>query len=393
MDPAAGWISQTLPGPPDAVSAPTALANSASLMNVFFTTSSGQIGNDYWTPAAGWASQTLPGPPDAVSAPTALANSSSLMNVFFTTFPARSATTIGRLGRLDQSDLAGSARRGQRPDGAGELVVADERVLHHLLRPDRQRLLDPSAAGPVRPCRARPTRSAPRAALANSSSLMNVFFTTSSGQIGNDYWTPAAAGPVRPCRARADAVSAPTALANSSSLMNVFFTTSSGQIGNDYWTPRPGGPVRPCPEGSAPNGDRFVLTFRSIPRDDHRSPPITIGCGPVRPDPRIAVRLDDRARQFSANRSRVMYASVRSNFISFTTPLEGSIAYMYLDVKEYLTIGIGNLIDPVALALPLPFVHKSEGTTGVTGGNPVRMAENQSQHCVGPTGSEGRPRR
>ena len=47
-------------------------------------------------------------------------------------------------------------------------------------------------------------------------------------------------------------VSAPTALANSPSLMNVFFATSAGQIGNDYWTPSGVGPARPCPVPPTP---------------------------------------------------------------------------------------------------------------------------------------------
>ena len=35
---------------------------------------------------------------------------------------------------------------------------------------------------------------------------------------------------------------------------------------------------------------------------------------------------------------------------------------MYLDVVGKVTIGIGNLIDPVSLALPLPFAHKSDSS-------------------------------
>lgn len=34
---------------------------------------------------------------------------------------------------------------------------------------------------------------------------------------------------------------------------------------------------------------------------------------------------------------------------------------MYLDVKGLITIGVGNLIDPVQVALPLPFVRRSDG--------------------------------
>jgi IPT/TIG domain len=55
-----------------------------------------------------------------------------------------------------------------------------------------------------------------------------------------------------------------------------------------------------------------------------------------------------------------MYPSVRSAFPSFSTRFEGRVSYMYLDIKGLVTIGVGNLIDPVSLALPLPFVHKSD---------------------------------
>jgi hypothetical protein len=33
---------------------------------------------------------------------------------------------------------------------------------------------------------------------------------------------------------------------------------------------------------------------------------------------------------------------------------------MYLDIKGLVSIGIGNLIDPINLAMDLPFVHKDD---------------------------------
>jgi GH24 family phage-related lysozyme (muramidase) len=57
-----------------------------------------------------------------------------------------------------------------------------------------------------------------------------------------------------------------------------------------------------------------------------------------------------------------MYESVRSSFLSFTTRFEGHVSYMYLDIKGLVTIGVGNLIDPMNLALGLPFVHKSDAS-------------------------------
>lgn len=53
--------------------------------------------------------------------------------------------------------------------------------------------------------------------------------------------------------------------------------------------------------------------------------------------------------------------AVAANFVAFTQPLEGSVPWMYLDVKGLVTVAIGNLIDPIGHALPLPFV-RADGT-------------------------------
>ncbi|HXG69973.1 MAG TPA: hypothetical protein VNJ04_05090 [Gemmatimonadaceae bacterium] len=56
-----------------------------------------------------------------------------------------------------------------------------------------------------------------------------------------------------------------------------------------------------------------------------------------------------------------MRASVRAAFVWFTTPMEGCVPWMYTDVKGLVTTAIGNLIDPIQYALPLPWVHE-DGT-------------------------------
>jgi len=56
-----------------------------------------------------------------------------------------------------------------------------------------------------------------------------------------------------------------------------------------------------------------------------------------------------------------MYPSVQARFRAFNEPFEGSIPYMYLDVKGLVTVGVGNLIDPVELAIALPFRSKGSG--------------------------------
>ncbi len=63
-----------------------------------------------------------------------------------------------------------------------------------------------------------------------------------------------------------------------------------------------------------------------------------------------------------------MLPSVQSIFRSFNTAFEGVVPYMYLDIKGLVTVGVGNLIDPVELAQALPFQFKNKpGTAGPPG--------------------------
>lgn len=50
-----------------------------------------------------------------------------------------------------------------------------------------------------------------------------------------------------------------------------------------------------------------------------------------------------------------MYPSVAAAWLPFNDRLEGHLSFMYLDVLGYVTTGMGNLIDPVSLALNLPW--------------------------------------
>lgn len=55
-----------------------------------------------------------------------------------------------------------------------------------------------------------------------------------------------------------------------------------------------------------------------------------------------------------------MYPIVQSRFRAFNEPFEGVVPYMYADVKQLVTVGVGNLIDPVDLATALPFQFKNK---------------------------------
>jgi GH24 family phage-related lysozyme (muramidase) len=54
----------------------------------------------------------------------------------------------------------------------------------------------------------------------------------------------------------------------------------------------------------------------------------------------------------------LMKASVADKYTEFTTKFEGKLPFMYLDVKNLVTTGIGNLIDPIGSALSLPWKHR-----------------------------------
>lgn len=48
---------------------------------------------------------------------------------------------------------------------------------------------------------------------------------------------------------------------------------------------------------------------------------------------------------------------MRAAFVDFTAKFEGVVPWMYCDVKGLVSIGIGNLIDPIQMATALPFVR------------------------------------
>lgn len=55
-----------------------------------------------------------------------------------------------------------------------------------------------------------------------------------------------------------------------------------------------------------------------------------------------------------------MKASAFAGFWPFTAPLEGVVAHFYADVKGLVTIGVGNLVDPVEAALWLT-MYRADG--------------------------------
>lgn len=56
-----------------------------------------------------------------------------------------------------------------------------------------------------------------------------------------------------------------------------------------------------------------------------------------------------------------MRDAVRNAFVTFTTGFEGMVTFMYLDDLGLVTTGMGNLIDPEAYALNLPWIIPGRG--------------------------------
>jgi hypothetical protein len=72
-----------------------------------------------------------------------------------------------------------------------------------------------------------------------------------------------------------------------------------------------------------------------------------------------------------------MFSSVRSSFPAFSAKFEGRVPHMYLDVKGLVTVGVGNLVDPVEAAQALPFRFKNRPGVTQPGSpaSPVQIAE------------------
>ena len=64
---------------------------------------------------------------------------------------------------------------------------------------------------------------------------------------------------------------------------------------------------------------------------------------------------------------------VRAGWVAFNAPLEGVVPWMYLDVKGLVTCAIGVLIDPIEMALHLPWRRQD--------GAPATRAEIEADWC------------
>jgi GH24 family phage-related lysozyme (muramidase) len=74
-----------------------------------------------------------------------------------------------------------------------------------------------------------------------------------------------------------------------------------------------------------------------------------------------------------------MHASAEAAWYEFIKKHEGEVAFMYLDTKGLVTVGIGNLIDPMSLAVGLPFQFKADNRAQVAAGKAASRAEIEAE--------------
>ena len=55
-----------------------------------------------------------------------------------------------------------------------------------------------------------------------------------------------------------------------------------------------------------------------------------------------------------------MHFTAEQEFLTFSAQFEARVPYMYVDITAKVTVGVGNLIDPIEHALGLPFVFKTD---------------------------------
>src|SRR5688500_3792064 len=83
-------------------------------------------------------------------------------------------------------------------------------------------------------------------------------------------------------------------------------------------------------------------------------------------------------------RSRLpdMHDMVRDNWLRFNLPLEGQVHFMYLDVKGWVSTGVGNKIDQTAAELSAP--SDAERSASLSLANQLQWTDKNSGAAASP---------
>lgn len=74
-----------------------------------------------------------------------------------------------------------------------------------------------------------------------------------------------------------------------------------------------------------------------------------------------------------------MHPLARSTWFRFIAEDEGNVAFMYLDTKLLVTVGIGNLIDPISRTSGLPFRFKANNRRKMPAGSVATRADIEAE--------------
>lgn len=77
-----------------------------------------------------------------------------------------------------------------------------------------------------------------------------------------------------------------------------------------------------------------------------------------------------------------MHEMVRDNWLQFNLPLEGQVPYMYLDVRGWVSTGVGNKIDQTKKEMSAP--SAAERQASLNAANEVQWTDKDSNADVGP---------
>jgi hypothetical protein len=74
-----------------------------------------------------------------------------------------------------------------------------------------------------------------------------------------------------------------------------------------------------------------------------------------------------------------MHLSAVQTWYRYIKKHEGEVAHMYLDTRGLVTVGVGNLIDPISLARALPFQFKPTNRVSKAAGQPATGPEIEAE--------------
>ena len=224
-----GTVSVTV----KALSKPASVVNSATWMNVFYDSTSGDLMNAWWQSTSGWHDQVLA--KGMVGSPAAIVNSSTWMDVFYdsTSGDLMNAWWQSTSGWHDQVLATGMV-------GSPAAVTRTATSMDVFYESSSGQLMDASwhaTSGWAEQAVASGDAGAPTA-VANSATWMDVFYQSTSGQLMNAWWQSTSGWHDEALAS--GMVGTPASIARTATSMDIFYQSTSGQLMNAWWQSKSG---------------------------------------------------------------------------------------------------------------------------------------------------------